>query len=73
VRIASACVRRAWFEVDKERLGYVCRMSALLAVSGRSSWLETVREDDIEEELSVFIELMMVEIMKDSSDVSWRE
>jgi len=48
-------------------------MSALLAVSGRSSWLETVREDDIEEGLSAFIELMMVEIMKDSSDVSWRE
>jgi len=48
-------------------------MSALLAVSGRSSGLETVREDDIEEGLSAFIELMIVEIMKDSSDVSWRE
>ena len=66
-------MRRAWFEVDKEILGHVCRVSALLLVSGRSGWLETVREGDIEEELSAFIELMMVEIMKDSSEVSWRE
>jgi hypothetical protein len=35
-------------------------------VSGRSGWLEPVREVDGEEELSAFIELMIVKIMKDS-------
>ena len=35
-----------------------------MVVSARSGWLETVREVDREEELSAFIELMAVKIMK---------
>jgi hypothetical protein len=40
-------------------------------ISARSGWLETVREVGREEELSAFIELTIVKIMKDSSGVCW--